>query len=96
MKDDATKPRAVYSMVALGALLPLAGCRQVEEAPEQASVFSCDQAAVAGATPWPSENFRNDPDSFLFAVIGDRTGGGNKLGTFALAMDQLNLMKYGA
>jgi len=39
------------------------------------------------------ENFKDNPDNFQFAIIGDRTGGANPEGTFALAMDQINLLQ---
>lgn len=55
--------------------------------------FQYDQAAFPGVKPWTSENFRNDPDNFQFVIIGDRTGGANALGTFKMAMDQLNLLQ---
>jgi len=56
-------------------------------------VFSYDDAAITDAKPWTSEEFRNDPDNFQFAIIGDRTGGANQQGTFAMAMDQINLLQ---
>jgi hypothetical protein len=57
------------------------------------TVFEYDETAVAEAKPWTAENFRNDPDNFQFAIIGDRTGGANVEGTFGLAMSQLNLLQ---
>jgi len=69
----------------------LGGCgpEQVTETAE----FYFDHSAVAGAKPWTSEAFRNDPDNFQFAIIGDRTGGANVEGTFKIAMDQMNLLQ---
>jgi hypothetical protein len=55
--------------------------------------FKYDEAVMSKAKPWTSENFRNNPDNFQFAIIGDRTGGANVQSTFALAMDQLNLLQ---
>ena len=55
--------------------------------------FVYDQAAISGKKPWTSESFRNNPANFQFAIIGDRTGGANVQGTFALAMPQLNLLQ---
>lgn len=54
--------------------------------------FQYDQAALPGAKPWTSEAFRNSPEEFQFAVIGDRTGGSDPGGIFDRAMDQLNLL----
>ncbi len=56
-------------------------------------VFSYDDAAITGAKPWTSENFLNNPKNFQFVIIGDRTGGANQQGTFAMAMDQINLLQ---
>jgi len=54
--------------------------------------FSYDKNALPNAKPWTSENFRNGPDNFQFVIIGDRTGGANKEGTFKIAIDQLKLL----
>ncbi len=56
-------------------------------------VFSYDDAAITDAKPWTSENFLNNPKNFQFVIIGDRTGGANQQGTFAMAMDQINLLQ---
>lgn len=58
-----------------------------------ADVFSYEQSAFQGAKPWTSEHFRNDPNEFQFAVIGDRTGGSDPGGIFDRAMHQLNLLQ---
>jgi hypothetical protein len=88
--------KILYTLVVL-VLLTLA-CNQ---APKDAAVvsesrptpFQYDQEALAGAKPWTAENFKNDPDNFQFAIIGDRTGGANVEGTFQLAVGQLNLLQ---
>ncbi len=36
--------------------------------------FSYDKAAIPKAKPWTSENFKNNPDNFQFAILGDRGG----------------------
>jgi len=69
-----------------------AGCSTREDA-SAAAAFSYDRAALPGAKPWTSEDFRNSPDNFQFAIVGDRTGGANVLGTFRLAVGQLNLLQ---
>ena len=81
--------------------LSLAGCATsasgpaVNHYPEQqvAPVFSYDSTELTTAKPWTSEDFRNDPRNFQFAIIGDRTGGANVQGTFELAVGQLNLLQ---
>ena len=45
-----------------------------------------------GARPYSHLNFRNNPDAFQFAVIGDRTGG-HRAGVFPAAVDILNLLQ---
>jgi len=55
--------------------------------------FCYDKAAMSGAKPWTDKEFRNDPENFQFAIIGDRTGGANVQHTFDLAMGQLNLLQ---
>ncbi len=57
------------------------------------AVFHYDKAFFPKAKPWTSENFKNNPESFRFAIIGDRAGGANVLGTFTKAVDQLNLLQ---
>jgi len=60
---------------------------------EEEPAFEYDKSAIQDDKPWTSENFINDPQTFQFAIIGDRTGGANVQKTFALAMDQLNLLQ---
>jgi len=59
----------------------------------QTAVFSYDTAAFPGAKPWTSKSFKNDPESFQFAIIGDRTGGANAQRTYDKAMEQINLLQ---
>ena len=73
------------------ALLAAAACAQ-NDAPEPAA-FSYDQTRLAASKPWTSEAFQNDPSEFQFVIIGDRTGGANVLGTFNIAVGQLNLLQ---
>lgn len=55
------------------------------------SVFSSDATALVDATPWTTKSFRNDPDNFQFAIIGDRAGEASAQGTvFEFAMDQID------
>ena len=64
------------------------GCDQVkQDSAEKKSPFNYDQSAVSEAKPWTSENFKNSPENFQFVIIGDRTGGANVQGTFAMAME---------
>ena len=64
-----------------------------EEVVKEKEIFSYDQSKIVDATPWTSKDFKNNPVNFQFAIIGDRTGGANLEGTFALAMDQINLLQ---
>jgi len=59
----------------------------------QSQTFSYDQALLPGAKPWTSQEFQGGPDEFQFVIMGDRTGGANVLGTFNLAVDQVNLLQ---
>jgi hypothetical protein len=91
------KSYTVHTFVLLVGLLLLAACGQKDtitrEEAKGTSVFSFDQTAIPGAKPWTSEKFKNNPDNFQFAIIGDRTGGANVQGTFTMAADQLNLLQ---
>ncbi len=72
----------------------LAGCNQTkQEVVKEKQVFDYDQSAITDAKPWTDKDFRNNPENFQFAIIGDRTGGANVQGTFSLAMNQLNLLQ---
>ncbi|UCD23328.1 MAG: metallophosphoesterase, partial [Gemmatimonadota bacterium] len=88
--ESSAKSATFHALALLVGLSQLTGCGQQDA---QMSAFSFDQSASAEATPWTSESFRNDPNNFQFAIIGDRTGGANIEGTFAIAMDQLNLLQ---
>jgi len=59
----------------------------------RSSKFIYEEAKFSAAKPWTSENFKNNPENFQFAIIGDRTGGANQQRTFSLAMDQINLLQ---
>ncbi|WP_455221374.1 hypothetical protein, partial [Kaarinaea lacus] len=78
--------------IALASVFLQTGCSTLEQ-PSATEAFHYDRTALPGAKPWTSENFRNNPDNFQFVIIGDRTGGANALGTFKLAMDQVNLLQ---
>ena len=46
------------------------------------------------ANPWTNLNFYNDPGNFQFAIVSDRTGGGQRRqGVFENAVEKLNLLK---
>lgn len=80
----------------LSGLLLLAACDAPDNTADSAGVsthFVYDTAALEGSKPWTSEDFKNDPSNFQFAIIGDRTGGANAEGTFRLAINQLNLLQ---
>lgn len=75
--------------------LALLGCQQKSDqgSDKDMPLFQYDQTAIQSAKPWSSENFNNNPENFRFAIIGDRSGGANPLGTFERAIQQLNLMQ---
>jgi hypothetical protein len=78
-------PVVIFKVLLLAGIIVQSGC--------STAVFNYDRAALPEAKPWTSENFKNDPDDFQFAVIGDRTGGADHRGIFERAMDQLNLLQ---
>lgn len=71
------------AMVAVGALCVLS-----------TGVFAAGEFKhnLSGTKPWTHENFKNDPEEFRFAIIGDRCGG-ERPGFFGKAMDVLNLLR---
>ncbi len=101
MKNRSAKSSAGVAVVLLAGLALVAGCASAPTESEtighadkgQAATFSYDTVKFSELKPWTSEDFRNDPDNFQFAIIGDRTGGANVLGTFEMAMGQLNLLQ---
>ncbi|KPL14101.1 MAG: hypothetical protein AMS23_03985 [Bacteroides sp. SM1_62] len=73
--------------------MPL-GCTQtVQKANTDVSAFKFDEEAFPDAKPWTSEDFKNNPEIFQFAIIRNRTRGANAQGTFKMAMDQINLLQ---
>ncbi len=76
----------VFTVLLLSAIILQSAC-------SHDAVFKYDKAALPGAKPWTSENFKNRPENFQFAVIGDRTGGADERGIFVRAMDQINLLQ---
>jgi hypothetical protein len=89
--------KAIGGALLAAAVCLIAGCAPTDAGPGQTSVeaptFTYDQNAITDVKPWTDKEFGGGPDEFQFAVVGDRTGGANVQGTFALAMGQLNLLK---
>jgi len=91
--------KSIYSIQFKTAIMALVivillGCNLTDQSSkQQITVFKYDKTAIPNAKPWTHENFKNNPDNFQFAIIGDRTGGANVQGTFRLAMDQINLLQ---
>ena len=84
--------RVVFTVFLLTGIILQSGCSTTQSI-SSVTAFRYDQAAFPKAKPWTSKDFRNNPDNFQFAIIGDRTGGANVLKTFDMAMDQLNLLQ---
>ena len=82
----------IFKVFFLVGIILQSGCSTTQSV-SSTNVFDYDQANLHGAKPWTSEDFRNNPANFQFAIIGDRTGGANVQDTFGLAMDQLNLLQ---
>ena len=89
-----TKKSKLIRTTALLILTVLFGCH----APQQKGIkltasFKYEDTKLKNSKPWTSENFKNNPENFQFVIIGDRTGGANQQGTFAMAMHQINLLQ---
>ena len=82
----------IFTAILLVSIMLFNGCSTIQKGPD-AAVFSYDQNTLSGVKHWTSKDFRNNPENFQFAIIGDRTGGANVQGTFDLAMGQLNLLQ---
>ena len=82
----------LFVVILLSGIMLLSGCSTIQKE-SGAAMFCYDQATLSGVKPWTSENFKNNPDNFQFAIIGDRTGGANVEETFKIAMDQINLLQ---
>jgi len=86
MKTIRKKAKFVtFKVFLLAAIILLSGCAT--------TAFHYDKDILPGAKPWTSEAFKNNPEEFQFAVIGDRTGGSDPGGIFNRAMDQFNLLR---
>ena len=81
-----------YSKV-VGWTIVLALVAAVTSGPVFAADFSYDKKVLPGPTPWMSERIKTSSSAFQFVIIGDRTGGANKEGTFKLAIKQLELLQ---
>lgn len=69
----------------LAALVTVAACQPVaNRAP--------DINALPQGVPHSGQSYRNDPEHFQFAIVGDRTGG-HRAGVFRHAMEQLNWLQ---
>src|SRR6266436_207461 len=50
------------------------------------------QVDIEKRNPWTNLRWNNDPDTFHFAIVSDRTGG-HRARIFSQAVDQLNLLQ---
>ena len=82
----------MFNVLLLVGFMLQSGCSTTQSV-SSATAFRYDQAAFTKAKPWTSEAFKDNPEEFQFAVIGDRTGGSDPGGIFNRAMDQLNLLQ---
>jgi len=82
----------MFLVLLLSGIILQTGCSSTQSVSSTAA-FRYDQTAFSKAKPWTSEAFKNHPEEFQFAVIGDRTGGSDPGGIFNRAMDQLNLLQ---
>jgi hypothetical protein len=62
--------------------------------PEKPAIFSTSEAFPEGssARPWTHLNFRNNPDDFQFAIIGDRSGD-KRDGVFEAVLGKVNALQ---
>jgi len=74
--------------------IALFGCQTPQQKDVKSTAsFKYEDSRLENVKPWTSENFNNNPENFQFVIVGDRTGGANQLGTFSMAMDQINLLQ---
>jgi len=84
----------IHVVTLLFVFVLLSGCTEKNtEIKKKTAAFEYNKELINDATPWTSENFKNNPENFQFVIIGDRTGGANAEGTFKLAMGQINLLQ---
>jgi hypothetical protein len=50
------------------------------------------RVAIEARNPWTSLRLNNDPDTFRFLIVSDRTGG-HRAGVFSRAVEQINLLQ---
>ena len=81
------------SLIVLMITMLFACTQKVQKSNENIYAFEYDEEVLSTVKPWTAKDFKNDPDNFQFAIIGDRTGGANPEGTFKLAVDQINLLQ---
>jgi len=82
----------ICSVPVIIGLALLSGCSAAQTRSD-ADSFQYDVSALPKEKPWTAKAFQNKPEEFQFVIIGDRTGGASQLGTFKLAMNQINLLQ---
>jgi len=58
-----------FVAVMLSGLILVSGSSFADTSTGNVTAFSYDKAALPGAKPWTSENFKNNPDNFQFVII---------------------------
>lgn len=96
MKSSSKNLCIVFSLVLVIviAFAVLAGCNQTsQKVAKEKKIFTYDRSEITDAMPWTAKDFKNNPENFQFAILGDRGGGANPIGTYEKAIDQLNLLQ---
>jgi hypothetical protein len=82
--------RLAGAVVVLGVLVVAAALSgNQQQTPTKTSDF---QVAIEERNPWNNLRLNNDPETFRFAIISDRTGG-HRAQIFSQAVERLNLMQ---
>jgi predicted phosphodiesterase len=82
----------LHNIILAVAIAMLSNVAMAEKSTPASEVFTYDKR-ITKVKPWTSDNFKNNPDNFQFAILGDRGGGANLQGTYKRAIDQLNWLQ---
>lgn len=82
----------LHNIILAVAIAMLSNVAMAEKSTPDSEVFTYDKR-ITKVKPWTSDNFKNNPDNFQFAILGDRGGGANLQGTYKRAIDQLNWLQ---
>ena len=82
--------RKAFYLILFASTILMTGCQSISGDANKSAKIIID--SIDGPNPWSQLKFNDNPESFQFAIVTDRTGS-ERRGVFEQAIDKLNLLQ---